>query len=76
MSKALNDAYPNHEWHDWLFSCQLHNWEHWWNDPQSRSRFFQWFAETRSFRTLEDWYNVSIDDIENAIGSWVKFYQF
>jgi hypothetical protein len=55
VAKALEDAYPEHEWHGWRFAF---TYEKYWTDVSRVNRFFEFHSEGLGVSKLEDWYHV------------------
>jgi len=57
-SKALEALYPQHKWMSWRFKQFVGN-----EKKQSRKDFFAWLGQQLGLNNLEDWYNITVNDI-------------
>ena len=63
LTKALQQAYPNQTFHMWRLDESVS--KDYWNDKKNQRHFFDWMFQELSFSSLEDWYQVSISNLEN-----------
>ena len=61
-SKLLFSCYPSHEWFDWKF--------HYFgiSGNSKRKSFMDWLGAQLGLKSLNDWYTISIKDIEDKGG--------
>ena len=64
-SKALLNAYPEHIWHFWKFSVPHYPWE---KSQKNQREFFDWLFTKLGYKQMDDWYNVTQEDIFNNYG--------
>src|SRR5690349_21128292 len=65
-SKALKSIYPDHEWKLWNFKTVPQGY---WEKTENQRAFFDRLSKTLGYECLEDWYNVTREDIiENRGG--------
>lgn len=60
VSKALQNVYPNHRWKLWMFKCSAVGHL---EKKENREAFFQHLKEYYNCREMEDWYNITAEDI-------------
>lgn len=64
-SKALQAIYPEHNWIPWRFGYTPHGF---WETKDNHRRFFDWLGKQLGYREMDDWYNVTLEDIYNHGG--------
>ena len=60
LQRALQNVYPEHEWMLWRFNivpigC--------WQNEKYRKDFFDWLGKHSSYTDMDDWYNITADNI-------------
>ncbi len=65
-SAAVMDYLPEYEWKEWFFEPVPQNF---WNKPENRHRYMQWFEKTLAFRKPEDWYEITQKDFQSNKGN-------
>jgi hypothetical protein len=64
---ALIDAFPEHNWEPWKFSNISHNtWKRICYEAPLRTAFIADMASKLGVSTLEDWYRVSVVELQKA----------
>jgi len=69
LNNALLELYPDYLWKPWLFSNVPSNY---WNDENSLKSYLRWLAEQLQIKQMNDWYNVSTDDIDRLKGTSMR----
>ncbi|NQT14305.1 MAG: hypothetical protein HQ582_16230 [Planctomycetes bacterium] len=69
---ALREYRPDYDWKPWLFPKVPHGF---WNQPDSRRRYFQWLANRLRFRAWNDWRRLATRDL-SATGGGGLFYGY
>jgi len=65
---ALQELYPEHEWMWWRFNCAPHGlWEQAMKDPSQQRKIIYWLHEHLHIQNLEDWYRVSIHQVQKCV---------
>jgi hypothetical protein len=64
--KLLQSIYPEHYWMIWKFSIVPTGY---WDKPQNRKEFVDWMGSEFGFTKLEDWYNITRNQIKEKGGS-------
>lgn len=60
LDKALSVAYPEHTWLPWkLKTCQ----DDFFDDISNQREFFEWMKKELGIKQTEDWYQVSVDQV-------------
>src|SRR5689334_7486762 len=59
-SKALLTVYPEHNWMPWKFRMSPRGF---WEKSEHHLQFFNWLGEQLGYHSLDDWYNVTQEDI-------------
>lgn len=62
---AIMDAFPEHKWQPWKFQRVPSGF---WAELQNRKIFCAHLAEVKGFTSIDDWYNVDIDDFNQHGG--------
>jgi hypothetical protein len=65
LMKALQAAYPEHDFYEWCFGMVPRNF---WKKNENYRRFFDWLGKKLNVKKLEDWYNVSGREIRENGG--------
>jgi hypothetical protein len=60
LIKALQTLYPDKEWLFWKFDKVPRNF---WESKANQLKFLKWVETVKNIRTLDDWYNVSGEDM-------------
>lgn len=76
IREALQDAYPDHHWHPWLFPSTGNS--KWWSDTNHQRQYVEWLAAKKlSFdpADLTKWYDVRPATFvkNNGIGLMVQY---
>ena len=66
LLKALQAVYPEHKWMIWRFKVVSPNF---WENLENQRDFFDWMALKCGFKTMDDWYNVTIEEVNEHGGS-------
>jgi hypothetical protein len=70
---ALRDYLPTHDWHEWRFADVPGTF---WQNPEHRRHYMQWLGEQLGYQALDDWYEISTQDIEAHSGrGLLNYYQ-
>jgi hypothetical protein len=59
--KILKSSYPNHSWSPWKFP---HTPKGYWEDHDNQRNFVEWLSKQLKIQKMEDWYRVSIQQIQ------------
>src|SRR5258708_7454890 len=59
-SKALHSVYPEHNWILWKFKGVPPGY---WGKAGSHKLFFDWLYKALGYKCMDDWYNVTKEDI-------------
>src|SRR5690349_13904891 len=59
--------YPEHNWQSWRFTEQVP--QFFWENQESHRQFFDWLGTQLGCKEMDDWYNVSVEDIYKHGGS-------
>eukprot|EP01122_Echinamoeba_exundans_P005105 TRINITY_DN15281_c0_g1_i1.p1 TRINITY_DN15281_c0_g1~~TRINITY_DN15281_c0_g1_i1.p1 ORF type:complete len:579 (-),score=58.97 TRINITY_DN15281_c0_g1_i1:528-2264(-) len=65
MAAACRAVYPEHQWHEWLFSKVSKGF---WKDATNIRRYLDWLAPVIGVRKMEDWYSVGISQLVSNHG--------
>lgn len=72
-AKALQNVYPQHNWECWKFHLLPRGF---WANIDNHKQFLHWPKSRLGYKTMEDWYQVTSEDIEsNGGGSLLSEYQ-
>lgn len=72
-SKALRTVYPDHNWTLWKFHfVPLRYWE----DISNLRSFFDWVGTQLEYKQMEDWYSISLSQIQKLGGKGVMLTHF
>jgi hypothetical protein len=63
--KALNDAYPHHQFLAWKFDSRPRNF---WSKLDNQRLFFDYAMKQLNLQSMEDWYRVERKKIEELGG--------
>lgn len=66
LYSALKTLYPEHTWLPWRFKQLPRGF---WNDKQNHKKFFDWLGEKLGYKQLDDWYNVTSEQITSNGGT-------
>lgn len=67
-SKALQSVYPNHKWMLWRFGRSPRGFrKNLRNTPAEQQNVIDWLNKNLPIRELDDWYRVSITEIEKHV---------
>lgn len=61
LINALTTIYPEYEWHLWRFKTVPQNF---WHDVKNVREFFNWMYTKFELKSLDDWYGVSVKEVE------------
>src|SRR4051794_7185547 len=64
--QALRDVYPEHEWLGWKLDEQIP--KGYWKETDHLREFFNWLSTRLGYTAMDDWYNVSQEDIQKNGG--------
>ena len=64
-SKALQSVYPEHNWMPWKFG---HAPKGFWEKHENQREFFDWLGNQLGYHSMDDWYNVTQEDIHKHGG--------
>jgi len=73
LVNALLSVYPDFDWIIWKFNQNTVPQE-FWNDKKNQKKFFDWVGEQFRFKSFEDWYNITLEDINKHGGHRALFY--
>lgn len=65
---ALQDLYPNFDWEPWRFKKAPSNF---WQNTENRRRLWISIGKKLGYSAMEDWYQISYDDVVNNGGATV-----
>eukprot|EP01114_Cavostelium_apophysatum_P008516 TRINITY_DN2104_c1_g2_i1.p1 TRINITY_DN2104_c1_g2~~TRINITY_DN2104_c1_g2_i1.p1 ORF type:complete len:464 (+),score=142.11 TRINITY_DN2104_c1_g2_i1:652-2043(+) len=65
LYNALSKIYPEHNWQFWKF---VHCPNELWEDKENQRHFLDSIGENLGIKNVEDWYQVSKDDIRQHLG--------
>lgn len=65
-SKALQSVYPQHKWELERFKQKPNGY---WSSQQHQIEYFDWLFTKLGHKRMEDWYNVTVDDIQSNEGA-------
>lgn len=68
---ALYNIYPEHDWRSWEFTQVPRGY---WGNAGNQRDFFDRPFKTLGYTCMDDWYNLTIDDIRKNGGSRLAFY--
>jgi hypothetical protein len=60
----LRAVYPHHKWQWWRFPQAIG-----WNNPEKAREFLEWVGEDLGYKEMNDWYNISTDEIKERGGT-------
>jgi hypothetical protein len=63
--RFLREMFPKHNWLEWKFK-QVPN--GFWKEKENVLRYLKWFEKQVGIRTKEDWYSMTISDINREYG--------
>ena len=70
--KALQSIFPNHDWMIWRFKKTPQRfWEGIITKAEEQGRILDWLSNQLSIEYLEDWYRVSLDQIQGLTSTQV-----
>jgi hypothetical protein len=61
----LKKIHPEYNWKEWLFLLSP---EGFWNDINNQKRYIEWFKVKMNIQTIEEWYNIKLEDFLNNKG--------
>jgi hypothetical protein len=61
MIQALMEVYPEFTWYPWKFAYTP---KRFFDDPLEKRKLWDWLGEELDVKTLDDWYNVSSNDVQ------------
>ena len=65
LLRALQSIYPNHRWEMWKFgTVSMGHWK----KKENHINFFDWLKRKMGFKSMDDWYNVTQEDIHRNGG--------
>src|SRR4051794_31423331 len=64
--QALQHVYPNYKWLFWRFTGSTHL--GFWQKQENRQEFFDWLGTQLGCEDMDDWYNVTQEDIHKYGG--------
>ena len=70
-SKALQTVYPQHNWLLWKFQQVPRMF---WRSEENHKLYFDWLGHQLEYTCMEDWYNVTAEDIQRNKGAGVLSY--
>jgi hypothetical protein len=62
---ALRSIYPEFQWQGWKFDKVK---THFWEETKNIDEFITWFSNQIGITKIDDWYNVSFDQIQKYGG--------
>jgi len=65
LVNALLSAYPDHNWQVWRFHKVPVKW---WADKAHRQAFLDDFANSKQFKSMDDWYSVHVQHVRDYKG--------
>lgn len=65
---ALQDLYPQYDWEVWRFGKVPSNF---WQDVDNQKRFWTLLGKKKGFKSFDDWYNISYEDIVQNGGATI-----
>jgi hypothetical protein len=66
LATALQDMYPNHFWPRWKFERTPNGF---WDNPETRRKFFLMMAEDEGWTSMDQWYDVTSKKIRDHGGA-------
>jgi hypothetical protein len=70
LSQALKAVYPEHEWHEWLFSSVPTKF---FEDSANQLRYMKWMEGLLDIKSLDQWYSVDPKTLQKHGGSFLYF---
>jgi hypothetical protein len=64
MPKVFRAAFPDYQWHEWLFNYTYN----FWDNPSGAMKYLQWVSEKLEIDKLDDWYNIPTALVEKHKG--------
>lgn len=65
LAKILMETYPQHLWLEWKFATVPKSF---WTKLGNQQKFLEWLKEHLNINSMEDWYNVSYNEIADLGG--------
>src|SRR5437763_1774865 len=47
-----------------------------WKNTKTRREFFDWLGNQLGYKSMDDWYNVTVENIHEHVGSWLLNYYY
>src|SRR4051812_43252618 len=69
-SKTIAAIFPEHEWIPWKFDRTQKGF---WENAENRQKFLDWLFKELRFKSMEDWYHISVSDFHNNGGKGYKY---
>src|SRR5690348_12861840 len=66
IPSALQTAFPEHTWMFWKFLRVPHGY---WKVTENQRKFVDWLGQKLEYKSLDDWYNVTQEDIHKHGGT-------
>lgn len=66
LVRALKSVYRDHDWVQWKFKWKQKGF---WESSVTKREFFDWLGLQLGYRHMEDWYNVTGDEIQKNGGN-------
>jgi len=60
---------PEHRWTPWMFKDYEKTPRNFWGDPKNQREYLNWLGQHLGYKTMEDWYNITREDIKQNHGS-------
>lgn len=65
LCEALQMIYNDHKWFPFLFK---HINSEYWIDKDNHRQYVDWLGDQLSIKNLDEWYNITADDVKNKGG--------
>jgi hypothetical protein len=72
LANTLSSIYPQHSWYPWKFQRVEYRF---WENKDNQKRFIHWLSKELQIFHLEDWYRVSLKDIQRVAPTTLFIYQ-
>ena len=70
--KFLQDVFPDYHWFEWKFCIASQGF---YKKIENRKKYIEWLGKILKYKTMEDWYKISIKDIKDNDGAGlIEFY--
>lgn len=67
---ALEAVYPEHEWQPWRYQKAPREY---WKDEANFKKMFEWLERQLNIQSPEDWYRISLDQIQRVTNPTIIF---